>query len=211
MVAADHRLLDAGEEGEELVVLLLRDRVVLVVVALGAAQRQAEPDLAERVGAIDVVADDELLGVGAALLVEARVAVEAGGDLLLERRRSGSRSPASCSMVNWSNGMLRVEGVDDPVAPQPHLPGAVVVEAAGVAEAGQVEPELGHLLAVVRRGEHAVHQLLVGVGRRVGEERVDLRERRRQAAQVERQPADQRRLVGLGRRLAGPPAPAGPG
>ena len=37
-------LVAVVEEGEELVVLLLRDRVVLVVVALGAADGQAEPD-----------------------------------------------------------------------------------------------------------------------------------------------------------------------
>ena len=49
----------------------------LWLMAFGAAQRQAEPDLAERVGAIDIVADDELLRIGAALLVEAGVAVEA--------------------------------------------------------------------------------------------------------------------------------------
>ena len=77
-------------------------------------------------------------------------------------------------MVNWSKGMLLVEGVDDPIAPQPHLPGAVVIEAAGVAEAGEVEPEQRHLLAVARRGQHAVDQLLVGVGERVRQKGVDL-------------------------------------
>ena len=40
------------------------------------------------------------------------------------------------------------------------------------------------LLAVAGRGEQAVDQRLVGVGRRVGDERLDLLGRRRQAGQV---------------------------
>ena len=43
------------EEGVELVILLLRDRVELVVVALGAADGQAEPDGAGGVDAVDDV------------------------------------------------------------------------------------------------------------------------------------------------------------
>ena len=74
------------EEGEELVELLLRDRVVLVVVAAGAADRQAEPDGGGGLDAVDDVLDGVLLGDDAALGVAAMVAVEAGGDLLVERR-----------------------------------------------------------------------------------------------------------------------------
>ena len=79
-----------------------------MAMAFCAAQREAEPDLAERVGAVDVVADDVLFGVDAAFFVEARVAVEAGGDQLLLPNptdcrpwaEGGSKSPASCSIVN---------------------------------------------------------------------------------------------------------------
>ena len=38
-----------------------------------------------------------------------RVAVEAGGDLLVRASAFGSRSPASCSIVNWSNGRSRLK------------------------------------------------------------------------------------------------------
>ena len=41
----DVHLVVAVEEGEELVVLALAERIVLVIVALAAAERQAEPDL----------------------------------------------------------------------------------------------------------------------------------------------------------------------
>ena len=90
------------QEGEHPVVLFLRERVELVVVALGALDRQAEDALADGVHAVEHRLHAELLGVDAAFLVDHRVAQEAGGDELVLRRRSGSRSPAICSMTNWS-------------------------------------------------------------------------------------------------------------
>ena len=80
---------------------------------------------------------------------------------------------------------VAVEGVDDPVAPRPHAAQAVDVVAVRVGVAGRVEPGHGHPLAVARRLQQRVDALLVGVGRRVGEEGVDLGRRRRQAGQVE--------------------------
>ena len=64
---------------------------------------------------------------------------------------------------------------------------------------GQVEPVLAPALAVMRAGEQAIDQPLVGVRPVVAEERVDLVGRRRQAGQVERDAADQRDAIGLGR------------
>ena len=94
-------------------------------------------------------------------------------------------------MVNWSNGMSLVEGVDDPVAVLPDGARGVDAVAVGVGVAGQVEPVPAPALAVVRRRQQAIHQALVGVGPRVGDEVVDLLRRRRQAEQVE---ADSRRI-----------------
>ena len=102
--AAD--LGDAVPVGEELVILLLRNRIVLVIVAAAAADGQAEPDGAGGIDAIDDVIDARLLGDAAAFAVEHVIAMEAGRDLLRDRRRLGSMSPAICSMVNWSNGMF---------------------------------------------------------------------------------------------------------
>src|SRR5262249_33278385 len=73
----------AVEEGEELVVLALRQGVVLVVVTLSAAERQAEPDAGGGVDAIDDGLDAELLAIDAALAIGERVAVEAGRYFLL--------------------------------------------------------------------------------------------------------------------------------
>jgi hypothetical protein len=73
------------QEGEELVVLLLLDGIELVVVALRAADGEAEPDGAGRRHAVEDAVDAELLLVDAALLIDLRVAMEAGGDLLRSR------------------------------------------------------------------------------------------------------------------------------
>ena len=86
---------------------------------------------------------------------------------------------------------------------------AVELVAAGLGVADQVEPVPAPALAEVRARRAA--------GRRpsrrrrgavVGEERVDLVGRRRQAGQVERDPADQRPPVGLGTPAVRPSPPA---
>ena len=96
-------------------------------------------------------------------------------------------------MTNSVVGLVAVEGADDVVAIAPGV-GAVrvVLEAVGVGVADDVEPVAAPALAVVRRGEQAVDEFLVGVGRLVGEEGVDLFGRRRQAGQIERDAADER-------------------
>ena len=55
-------------------------------------------------------------------------------------------------------------------------------------------------LAIVGRGEQAVDQLLVGIGRRIGHEAGNLFGRRRQSDQIERGTPDERRPVGIGRK-----------
>ncbi len=60
---------------------------------------------------------------------------------------------------------VAVEGVDDPVAVLPDRARGVDAVAVGVGVAGQVEPVPRPALAVVRRGEQAVDEPLVGVGR----------------------------------------------
>ena len=92
---------------------------------------------------------------------------------------------------------VAIERPDDPIAVGPHLAVVVEVQAVRVAVAGGVEPEAGHVLAVARRREQPIDRSLVGVGAIVGEEGVDLRRRRRQAGEVERDAAQQRDAIGL--------------
>ena len=73
-----------------------------------------------------------------------------------------------------------IEGVDDPVAVHPGGAAAVLLVAVGVGVSREVQPGTGPALAVVRRGQQAVDDLLVGVGARVGHEGVHLGQRRRQ-------------------------------
>ena len=61
----------------------------------------------------------------------------------------------------------------------------------------RIEPVAAHVLAVAFGLQQAGHDLLIGIRAGVREEGVDLRERRRQAGQVERDAADERFLGGL--------------
>ncbi len=79
-------------------------------------------------------------------------------------------------------------------------PGNVLlVKALRVCVARHVEPVASPTLAVVRRGQQAIDEPFVGVGRLVGQKRVDSSGFGRQPQQIERQAADQRPLVRIGR------------
>ena len=103
--------------------------------------------------------------------------------------------------MNWSNGRSRVERVDDPVAVRPDRPRRrrwcsrwCRRSGPGRASAG---PTARRSAATRAAGRPPARRRPGDVGL---EERVDLLRRRRQAGQVERDAADQRRPVGLRRR-----------
>ena len=199
LLADRHLATKAVEEGEELVVLLLGEGVVLVVVALRAAERHAHPGRGRRVGAIDRVDDAKLLRVGAPLLVVAVEPVESRADLLHDggvgQQVAGKRLDRELV-----EGHVGVKRLDDRVAVGMVGPVAVILVAARIAEPGQVEPFHRELLGVVRRGEQPVHGPLVGLRGIVGQEGVEFLDGGRQAREVERQPAQQRVPRGLGGR-----------
>ncbi len=87
-------------------------------------------------------------------------------------------------------GGVVVEGPDHPVAVRRHLAIMVMVNAVRVREAHQVEPILGHVLAVLGLGQQAIHQTLVGVRRGIGEKGPDFLAGRRQAGEIKTQPAN---------------------
>ncbi len=91
---------------------------------------------------------------------------------------------------------VAVERVDDPVAIAPGL-GQLATGGAGlrvgvvvVGVADHVEPVPRPALAVGRRGQQPIDDLLERLGRTIRKERRDLVRRRRQAGQVERRAAD---------------------
>ena len=189
---------DVVEEREDLVELQLRDRIELVVVAARAPQRQAEPDGGRRRDSIDRVFHQELRWHDPAFGVQAVVAVETGGDTLVQ-----------CCVGEHVTGDLLdrelierhvvVVGIDHPVPPAPHAALAVGLVPVRVGIPGGVQPLHGHPLTVSGRLEQPVDHRLVRTGRVVAEEGVDLGHRRRQSGKVQGHTANQRRTVRLGR------------
>ena len=189
----------ALQQGHEAIVVGRRDRVELMVVAAGARERRAEegggrgPDHVvqlvgplvgrqHRVGrfhAIPRTTDEEAgRGVRAELIA---------GELIADE-----------PVV----GQVGVERLDDVVAVRPGVgAGEVGLETIGLGEARHVQPMAGPFLAEPRRGQQPVDHRRIGLVRRVGDERRDLRGRGRQAGDVEGGAADERARVGGGRPL----------
>jgi hypothetical protein len=157
----DAGFVDVVEEGEELIEFLLADGVVFVVVAAGAAEGEAHPGGASGVDAVDDVFDAPFLVDDAAFAVDAVVAMEAGGDDLIEAR-VGEEVAGELFDGELVEGFVFVEGANDPVAPGPHGAGGVGLEAVAVGVAGVVEPGLGHLFAEGGGIQEAVDEGFVG-------------------------------------------------
>ena len=164
--------------------------------AAGTADAQPEEDLAGDVG--DVVQDVGPLPAHVALVVFVGPQPEVAG-------RDPQLGIVGIELVAGKLlgqeavvGFVGVERPDDVVAVTPGV-GAkgILAIAVRLGIADQVEPVPRPALAVARRGQQAVDQALVGVGRVVGQECVDFLGGRRQPGQVEGRAADQGRLVGL--------------
>ena len=86
LLPADRFLANVGEEGPEAIKILHREGIVLVVVALAAGHRRAEPGRGRVAHAVGRILGRILLGLGPALLGRLQQAVIARGDLLLAGR-----------------------------------------------------------------------------------------------------------------------------
>ena len=166
-------LLDVGEERLHRVEIARGERVELVVVTLGAAERAAQPDGASGAHAVGGVLGEILLGLQAAFGGGAVQAVVGRRHALLD---GGVRHQVAGQLLarELVERLVVAERAQHVVAIGPGGEGVVAVEAAGVGVAHDVEPVHGLLLGVARRGQQAVDQLLVGVRRRVFQEGVDL-------------------------------------
>ncbi len=187
---------DRVEEGKKAVVVLLRDRVELVIMAARAAHREPHEDVRRGVHAVGDVLHLVLLGNRPALVVDHVIAIEAARQFLL-RGGVGQQIARQLLDAEAVERYVAIEGVDHPIAPLPHVALRIDVVAVGIGIARQVEPLHRHAFAVLRQRKQAVHLLLVSVRRFVGDKSVDLRRRRRQAGEIEAQSAQQRRAVGL--------------
>ena len=161
------------EEGVELIILVVRNRIVFVRVAFSAIQCEAKPRGAHRRDAILHRLHAILFFIATALVVQLGVAVEAGGDLLGQR---WLRQEIAGELIDGElvEGLVPVEGIDDPFTVRPDGTRQIHLIAVGVGVARQIQPAPCHVLAVVRRREQSVHQLFVGLRRRVLHERLHL-------------------------------------
>ncbi len=186
------------EKREQPVILVVRDRIVLVRMALGAADRQPQPHGAGRGDAVENRLDAELLLVGAAFGVGERLAVKSGGQPLAGPRPVEQVAGQLLDRKTVERH-VGVDRLDHPIAKPPGIrPRIVFLVAVGVGISGQVEPAPPPALAKVRRLEQPLDQPLIRPRRRVVDKSIDLFRLERQAHQVVRQPLGQRVTIGLG-------------
>ena len=192
------RLVLVVQHRVEAEVFLLRDGVELVVVAVRARDGQAQPRVARRRHAVHDGLDAELLLVDPALLVDLRVAMKAGGNFLLHRR-VGQHVAGELLDGELVEGQVTVQRGDDPIAVAPDAARRIDAVAVRVRVTRHVQPPTAPPLAVVRRRQQPLDEFLISIRRLVVHKRIHLGGRRRQAEQVQREPANQRDAVGLGR------------
>ncbi len=128
------------------------------------------------------------------------VAIEPGGDFLI---KGGVREEVACELFDGEliEGLILVEGFDDPVAPTPHAAESVVLVSVGISEACGFEPREGHGFSVSWGGEKSVDEVFVGVGVGVVDEVLYFLESGRESGEVESEAADEGFFRGFGRRL----------
>ena len=98
--------IGAARVRDQAIIILLRDRIVLVIVAAGAAERQAEHRRAERGDhVVEMIVADQRERLGGRLPGIRARDEEAGRGDRRASRPAPDASPAICQRTNWSNGM----------------------------------------------------------------------------------------------------------
>ncbi len=118
-----------------------------------------------------------------------------------KRIESFRRHQIACNLfhgklIEW---LVAVEGSDHIIAVRPDVAIVVEMQPIGIGIAGVVQPVARPLLAVTWPCQQPVHQVFIGLWRRIILKRLHLRGSRQQPRQVERDSPDQRLLVRLGR------------
>ena len=201
-----------AEDRLQTVVVALRDRIELVIVATGTSQREPQKDTAGRVGPIGQALVVELLPVHVRFVNLRTQRVQARANASLEMRELflGHRIAARQRQVIGPNLVARdlflhepivwlvvVEALDDVVAIAPGIAKIHVgLIATAVGVASHVEPVAAPTFAIVGRRQQLVDQLGQRVARVVGDELFDFLDRRRQPHQVEIEATNERPIVG---------------
>ena len=197
--------LHPGEDGPELVIFLLTDRVELVIVAAGAIHRHAHGG-GHHLGGH--VVEIEPAG-GAAQLVAPRLDLP---DEIPRPRREESGRDDRLGLIGPEDvagdllfqkpvvGFVLVEGIDDIIPITPGRVAALVAfKAVGVGVMRDVEPVPRKALAEMGRREETVDELFIGRRIRVGDKSLDRFGRRRHPVQVKGESPDERTAIRLRR------------
>ncbi len=165
-VAVHHRLSGVAKECGQRIVIALRERIELVIVASGAADGEAQPYRAGRVHAVLGVDGLVFFRNNTGFVGRDIAALETGGDQLIERwgRQQVARKLFDGELIE---GQVAVERLNHPVAIGPHLAVVVDVDPVGVAVPRRIQPVAGAMLAPCGRFEQPVHHLFVRAGRPV--------------------------------------------
>ena len=163
IVGNSARFLVLVEKRVERIEILLRNRVVLVVVAAGTLHGQAQKRLAKRTGAVGHVFGAVFLVNDAAFLALRVVAVETGGNERVAAR-IGQQVAGQLPRHEVSEWQVLVECADHPVTVRKRVAHPVVLVAVAVGVARHIHPVGGHAFAVVRRGQQPVHRFFVRPG-----------------------------------------------
>ena len=195
-------VLGVEEDARQRVVVARRNRIVLVVVAARARDRQPEQSAADDIHA--VVAFVGVRDLDRAVVVVPRTEAE---------KPERGQCPHAVALVGEIGRELGanervvrhvvVERFHDPVAIEVRVgiriqAAALRIEAAVVvlAVARDVEPHASPRLAVLRRREQPIDHFRECLGRSILEKGVDLLGRRRQAGEIESRAANEREPVG---------------
>ena len=192
-------LVDAAEHRGKRIEVARRDRVVLVVVAARAFEREPQERGPQGRHTICDPLLPKLLGNRAALFGHAMQSPKRSRDAIVDRRVFAK--VACCDAFDeLVVRHVAAQRAQQPIAPRPRAHLAVGLVAVGVRVARKVKPRRRHVL---RRGvavEHRSHETFVLRARRIGRERIGVFRLRRQSRQRERRTAQQRSRLGARRR-----------
>ena len=120
-----------------------------MVVAAGAAGGEPKPCEACGFNPVDNCLDAPFFSDQPAFAVEAVIALETGGNELF---LGGIRQHVTSNLLDGElvKRQVAVVGIDDPVAPWPHRPARINLEAVAVSKTGHVEPFQRHALPITR-------------------------------------------------------------
>ena len=207
--AATHQTLHtrvhfgAGENACQGVVIGLRNRIELVIVAAGTTDRQSQQGPRDH---IDLLVD----------VVHLKADREPLIDVLHAERKKTGRDPLAVGSVVVRRGQqvardlfadelgerhIAMDGVDHVIAVPPRMRiGNVAARPGGLAVAGDVKPMTRPVFAKRGRLEQSIHNRLERFGAIVRQKGPQLVHRRRQSGKVERHAPQQRSLVRVGDR-----------